>query len=188
MGLDYTNGCVNFRDLGEFINLICEQEILQEQQLFRGGSIDYIEKHEEIGQVNSIINLRNSADNQCFEINYYHFPMSNKIEKYDTSQKEVRKWLNNIVKVFENDQLEFPILIHCLSGKDRTGIVIAALLLIMEIDVPVIKQEYLLSDGEVKEECIDLAINGMKDLKQYFNRIDLKRVKKQLNHHLKVKA
>ena len=58
--------------------------------------------------------------------------MSNKIEKYDTRRKEVRRWLNQIVKEIENLDLKYPILIHCLSGKDRTGIVVAAVLLILD--------------------------------------------------------
>jgi len=37
--------------------------------------------------------------------------------------------------------------------------VIAAILLILEIEVSVIIEEYLLSDGAVKKELIELAIN-----------------------------
>lgn len=37
MGLDYTYGSVNFRDIGEFVNLIAEREIMQKDKLFRGG-------------------------------------------------------------------------------------------------------------------------------------------------------
>ncbi len=105
MGLDYTNGCVNFRDFGAYINLILDQELLPEGKFYRGGSIDYVKEHHEIAGVQSVISLRNGPDYEAFDIDYYHFPMSNKIEKYDTTQKEVRKWLNLIMQVFENECL-----------------------------------------------------------------------------------
>ncbi|AXG68498.1 tyrosine phosphatase family protein [Kordia sp. SMS9] len=184
MGLDYTDGCVNFRDVGDYINLISGKKIVQENRLLRGGSIDYVKTPDEIGHAKTIINLRNGADDAVFEVDYYHFPMANKVEKYDTSQKEVKNWLNKIIKTFENPAVQFPILVHCLSGKDRTGIVIAAILLILEIPQETIIEEYLLSEGEVKKEWIRLAIDGMQDIHTYFDRIDLPIVQKQLKKNL----
>lgn len=180
MGLDYTDGCVNFRDVGGYINLILGEKKLHENQLLRGGSIDYVKESSEIGHAKSIINLRNGADEAAFDADYFHFPMSNKIEKYDTSQKEVKIWLNQIIKTFENPTVQFPILVHCLSGKDRTGIVIAAILSIIGIKQEIIIEEYLLSEGEVKVEWIQLAMDGMQDVDMYFNRIDFQNVRKNL--------
>lgn len=184
MGLDYTNGCVNFRDVGEFINLINNKNSLIEGKLFRGGSIDFVKNIDEIENVKTIINLRNGADSQDFDSDYFHFPMFNKVEKYDTSQKEVKIWLNQIVSIFENPNLKFPVFIHCLSGKDRTGIVISALLLILGVDEEIIKKEYLLSDGDVKEKWIELAIEGMREIEKYFDRVELIKVKENLNKNL----
>ncbi len=184
MGLDYTDGCVNFRDVGGYINLILGEKKLHENQLLRGGSIDYVKTLDEIGQAKSIINMRNGADEAAFDAEYLHFPMSNKIEKYDTSQKEVKIWLNQIIKTFENPAIQFPILVHCLSGKDRTGIVIAAILLIIGIQKEIIIEEYLLSEGEVKVEWIQLAMDGMQDVDMYFNRINLQNVRKNLRKQL----
>ncbi len=61
MGLDYTDGCVNFRDVGEFLNLITETTKFREGILQRGGSIDYVNDLSEIGNAKSIFNLRNRA-------------------------------------------------------------------------------------------------------------------------------
>lgn len=180
MSLDYTDGCVNFRDVGEFINLISNEQVLKEGMLFRGGSIDYVKDLNEIKNAQSILNLRNGADSKTFDIDYYHFPMSNKIEKYETSQKEVKVWLNQIIKTFENPDVKFPILIHCLSGKDRTGIVIAVVLLILGIERDIIKEEYLLSEGEVKEEWIELSLNGIQNLDTYFDRVKLSSVRENV--------
>lgn len=180
MGLDYTDGCVNFRDVGVFVHLISGKQILPENHIYRGGSVDYVTAHEEIDHVKSVINLRNGSDPHDFDIDYLHFPMSNKVEKYDTSQKEVRIWLNKIIGAFENPNLKYPVLVHCLSGKDRTGIVIAAILLILGIDKKIIIEEYLLSDGEVNENLISMSIEGMKDIDDYFNRVDLIKVKENI--------
>ena len=184
MKLDYTNRCVNFRDVGEFLNLINQNKLLNEHQLLRGGSIDYVNKLNEIGNACSIINLRNGSGVKNFQSDYFHFPMSNKIEKYNTNQKEVRVWLNQILKIFEKNDLKYPVLIHCLSGKDRTGIVICAILLIIGIEKKTIIEEYLLSEGEVKVEWISLAYDGMQDVEKYFNRIDLDKVRKNLKTKL----
>ena len=56
-----------------------------------------------------------------------HLPAENDNEKYDTSNPEVMKWLTI---VFEQiiAKAETPILVHCKSGRDRTGVVVAAVL------------------------------------------------------------
>lgn len=180
MGLDYTEGCVNFRDVGEYINLILGEEKLSEKLIYRGGSIDHIKDESEIGYPKSIFNLRNRADFGRVNAEHFHFPMSNKIEKYDTKLKEVKNWLNQIIKELENPDLKYPVFVHCLSGKDRTGIVIAAILLVLKIDKNAIIEEYLLSDGGVNEGLIQRSLEGMENLDQYFNEVDIEKVRKNL--------
>lgn len=182
MGLDYTSGCVNYRDVGEFINWLSGEELLPEKRILRGGSTDYVKDLKEIGNPKTIINLRKGPDIKTFGIDHLHFPISNQYEKYHTEQKEVRLWLNMIIKSFEREEIRFPILFHCLSGKDRTGIVIAALLLILGISEELIIKEYLLSEGDVKEERIRIAIDGIKSNPDYFNRLDIEKVKERLEN------
>ena len=180
MGLDYTDGCVNLRDVGEYINLIVDKPILPEKVLYRGGSIDYINSDADIYRVKSIVNLRNRVDFDGRDAAYNYFPMANKVEKYDTTQKGVRRWLNQIVRAFENPGLAYPVLIHCLSGKDRTGIVVASLLLILQIDVEAIVEEYLMSEGEVSRDLILQAIDGIGDVNTYFAGVDLDLVRRHI--------
>ena len=177
MGLDYTEGCVNFRDVGGYINLIEGEDVLPEKKIYRGGSIDYVKSLYEIEKVNTIINLRNGQDYQEFDLDYFHFPMANNIEKYNTNLKEVKIWLNSILKIFEDEQLKYPVLIHCLSGKDRTGIVVAALLKILGVKEISIEEEYLLSQGKVEKMLIRNSIEGMQQVEKYFDRIDLEKIK-----------
>jgi protein-tyrosine phosphatase len=180
MALDYSAGCVNFRDVGEFLHLIAGKSILPPGKLLRGGKIDFVDSLDEIGSPKTIINLRNGPDQHSWPVTTLHFPTANTLEKYDTADAKVRRWLNSIVASFEEEQLQYAVLIHCTSGKDRTGIVIAALLSILSVSEQVIVTEYLLSDGEVKEEWIVGALRGIGKPEAYFSRIDLDQVKRNL--------
>ena len=180
--MDYTAGCVNFRDAGEFVNFIADDNLLPEGKLYRGGSIDYVLSHGDIGEAQTIINLRNSVDTKRFDADYFNCGIANKIEKYNTGVPEVRTWLNNIMAILSRPNVRFPVLIHCLSGKDRTGMVTAAILLVLGIDREIIVEEYLLSDGRVDQDLINLAIDGMNDVEGYFNRVDLDQVRENILH------
>ena len=48
------------------------------------------------------------------------------------------------------DEDRRPALVHCTTGKDRTGWAVAALLLFLGVRADVVMHEYLLSDGEVR--------------------------------------
>jgi len=180
MGLEYTSGCVNFRDVGESLALVANAVIFPENKLFRGGKIDYIKDINTIQNPATILNLRRGIDPQHLPTAFAHISASNDLEKYETQNREVRRWLNEVVAFFANDQTKFPVFVHCTSGKDRTGVVVAALLLIVGIHRKYIVEEYLLSDGEVKPEWIEMAIDGMDNLDVYFNRVELDVVRRQL--------
>src|SRR5579872_146021 len=169
---DRTECCANFRDVGEFVNLLADTNLLPPGRILRGGKIDGIETAEAIGNPGTILNLRRGADRHTFGAGYYQVAASNDLEKYDTSNREVRRWLNEVVTVFENEGLRYPVFIHCTSGKDRTGVVVAALLLILGVPESIIVEEYLLSEGEVRAEWIHRALDGMRDLRRYFHRVD----------------
>ena len=99
------NSCVNFRD---FANSFSNR--IQPGLLYRGGSIDYCSR-EAIGSPATIINLRNEADEEHWpETKYIHFQMRKNIEKYDTSQKEVKDWIADVI--LEISESELPVFIH----------------------------------------------------------------------------
>ena len=174
------SGILNFRDVGEFVNLIASRQIMIEKQLFRGGKIDRVRSPEETGHAKTIINLRNSADpvQKAEGVKYIHFPIANKIEKYDTQLPDVRKWLNDILFCLSEPELALPVYIHCASGKDRTGIVVASLLWLLKIPEEIIKEEYLLSDGEISIDRIDMTIRGIESKDNYFNRVNIENLKR----------
>merc|ERR550532_1680526 len=92
-------------------------------------------------------------------------------ERYDTSQKEVQNWLCRIVHMIQTEEIVFPVLFHCTHGRDRTGTVILALLLIMDIPLDKIKQDFLRTEGASDRlNLFMLAHKGItaKGVKQYF--------------------
>jgi hypothetical protein len=73
--------------------------------------------------------------------------MANKSNVYDTRTSDVRTWLANIFRKFETD-VELPILVHCKAGRDRTGVVVAVLLLMLGVPKEAIMEEFLEAGGE----------------------------------------
>ena len=179
MDLDYTQGCVNFRDVGEWLNLLAASEIFPKGRILRGGKLDFVTSADDINNPGTIINLRKGPDAERlhFGADYLHFAISNDQEKYQTDNKDVKRWLDSIMYSLTNDVKKFPVLFHCTSGKDRTGVVVASLLLALGIDRDLIVQEYLLSDGGVKAEWINMALDGINNPANYFRRTDLTKLK-----------
>lgn len=180
MSLDYTAGCVNFRDVGEFVNLLLDEEVLPPKRIYRGGKTDFVDNRTTLENPATIINLRNGPDKKRFGANYFHFPISKQVEKYDTSLWQVRDWLNNIIKQFEYPELKYPVFIHCLSGKDRTGLVVGTLLTILGIERAIIIEEYLLSDEVDQLDMFKQALDMMGNVETYLNKVDLEKVRQNI--------
>lgn len=49
---------------------------------------------------------------------------------------------------------------HCTSGRDRTGVVVASVLLVLGVPATVVQEEYLLSDG-ADPTLIGQALDGL---------------------------
>ena len=179
--LDYTNPeqVVNFRDVGEFINMIAGFRVIKEGRLYRGGTINYIEDPNVIGGPNTIFCLQKGPDPELDDIVNVHFPISNDYEKYETKTPEVRRWLRQVIKTVEAG-VEYPLYVHCLSGRDRTGVVIACLLKILGVNEEHILEEYYLSIGTEGRQHIHLTLEGIRDIEVYLKGINLDRVRMQL--------
>jgi protein-tyrosine phosphatase len=160
-----------------FINLISGRALLPERRLLRGGTVKWLQDLSTIGRPRTIFCLQGSADDPHPQVCNHHFPIANDIEKYDTSRREVRTWLRDIVRTVESGNIEFPLYVHCLSGRDRTGIVVAAFLKICGAEDEHIVEEYQLSVGAESPDPIRLALAGMRDLATYFKGVDLERVR-----------
>eukprot|EP00591_Stephanopyxis_turris_P000455 CAMPEP_0195523554 /NCGR_PEP_ID=MMETSP0794_2-20130614/22819_1 /TAXON_ID=515487 /ORGANISM="Stephanopyxis turris, Strain CCMP 815" /LENGTH=170 /DNA_ID=CAMNT_0040653577 /DNA_START=46 /DNA_END=555 /DNA_ORIENTATION=- len=149
--------CENFRDFAaNFPN------ILKAGILYRGGSIGYC-SWESVGCPATVINLRFEEDEKRWNTEnttYIHCPIANKIEKYETSQQQVKRWLTDIMHHLSSAKT--PILLHCKAGRDRTGIAIAVLLRILlggEMDEE-IANDYLTVEG-ADRSLIELSLRGL---------------------------
>ncbi|UYZ84419.1 hypothetical protein MTZ49_02290 [Entomomonas sp. E2T0] len=93
---------VNFRDVGEFVNLLAEQELMRRKCLYRGGKITYLENLDQIETPKTIINLRKGQDPYFSNIKMLQIATDNQLEVYKTSDNKVRRWLNEVMMCFQN--------------------------------------------------------------------------------------
>ncbi len=105
------------------------------------------------------------------QVYYLHIPVADKVENYETGNGKVRKWVNKVISTIAQPDVQLSVFIHCTSGKDRTGVVVVAILLLFEIPESLIIQEYLASDGVDDSRLIKQAIKGFGDIKTYLNKL-----------------
>jgi len=180
--------CINWRDIGVSVHRLCPgEDILPPGRVFRGGKIDFC-KYEDIGRPRTILNLRNGEDPTLSElgwdiggIKFEQLAASNDLEKYDTSNKEVRRWLISVAEFLSNPKTAWPVLIHCRSGKDRTGVVVAMLLKVLGVSNETILDEFLLST-ETERRLMEICLRGLGDsMDKYFGgRVDLAGLRRAL--------
>jgi protein-tyrosine phosphatase len=170
--------CRNFRDVGEWLALLAGTTILPPGRLLRGGKLDAVRSPAEIGSPGTIVNLRVGPDRDHFAAEPRQVAIPNAIEKYDTADREVRRWLNNVAAAVA-DAPRLPILLHCTSGKDRTGVAVAVLLLALDVPRALVIEEFLLSD-DVTRTDIDRALDGIGDVARFLDRVDLQRLRARL--------
>ena len=139
----------NWRDVGVWLNEHADDDgggvgssnSLAVGRLLRCGQIEGRD-WECLGGPRTIINLRMQPDDcgALFEggaaaaaagatCQHIHISAANSLEKYDTADPAVAAWLNKVLHAIA--AAEPPVLVHCRSGKDRTGVVVAACLAIL---------------------------------------------------------
>ena len=69
--------CPNFRDVGEWVNVIAGQAYLPPGRLLRGGKLDLVRDRSEIGSAATIVNLRMGPDRDSFGAAYRQIAISN---------------------------------------------------------------------------------------------------------------
>jgi len=60
------------------------------------------------------------------------------------------------------DESEYPIMIHCTQGKDRTGLATVLMLLLLEVPVQAIAADYVASERELEVEMEERTADIMK--------------------------
>ncbi|KAF2684975.1 hypothetical protein K458DRAFT_417816 [Lentithecium fluviatile CBS 122367] len=69
------------------------------------------------------------------------------ISSLDVCTKEVKQIFDVLA-----DEANWPTLVHCTQGKDRTGLIVMLLLFLLEVEMDAIEKDYLLSEPELEAE------------------------------------
>ncbi|CAI6341487.1 unnamed protein product [Periconia digitata] len=68
-------------------------------------------------------------------------------ESLDVCTKEVKQVFDVLA-----DERNWPVMVHCTQGKDRTGLVVMLLLFLLKVDVAAIDKDYMISESELEAE------------------------------------
>jgi protein-tyrosine phosphatase len=148
----------NYRDVGESLSLWLTPSPIASGRLLRGGKVDPLTTAEDLGHPKTIINLRKSVDPTHLSIPTVHLPAIDGVENYKTSSHQVRRWVSDALTAII--AAEPPVYVHCTAGRDRTGVVIAAALVLAGVAAPIVIEEYMLSEGS-NAVAIRTAIDGV---------------------------
>jgi protein-tyrosine phosphatase len=152
---------VNYRDVGEVLGLWLDVSPMPAGRLLRGGRFDEMTTASDLGSPGTILNLRRGPDSRHLAgIERVHVAADDGVENYDTRNRRVRAWLAKSLSVLANEKTCWPVYVHCTSGRDRTGVVIAAALLAIDVPREVVAEEYMLSEG-ADAVAIERAIDGI---------------------------
>ena len=181
MGLDYTAGAVNFRDLGLWLNEIAGRELMPCGRVYRGGKLEWVETLSEIQNPQTILNLRRGPDPE-FDARCEHICVPAGVDTNQTHDKVVRRWLSAVMQRLADPALLYPVYMHCTSGKDRTGVVAGAIGLVVGADLETVLEEYGLSEGTLHPEVFRQAMLHLQEvgLDSYFRRVDVDRLRARL--------
>lgn len=154
---------VNFRDVGHALSLWLDPSPIPMGRLLRGGRLDALSIASDFGSPATILNLRQGPDALRPGVRNLHLPAPDRVENYQTELRPVSRWVRDALSTLASPELAWPVYIHCTSGRDRTGVVIAAALMAIGVPRAVIIGEYALSDG-ADPALIECALDGLSDV------------------------
>lgn len=156
----------NYRDAGRFVNLLSMHEPLQTGSLLRSGNLNAVAKLEEMGNPRLVVNLTQDLrklppSDSGQSVDLLHFPKPDNQDVYNLKSRVNQKWLVEVLQSVAQFEPSGPVWIHCNAGKDRTGVVIAALLKACGIEDELICEEYSLSQGKLYSNEFKTALGQM---------------------------
>lgn len=171
--------CVNFRDVGATLARLGAGKVLAAGRLYRGGTLERVSGVDEIGGTRTILNFHRTRDElSWFDGTQHHLPLPDRDSTYDPGDKRTRRWLRKALGLLES--CPAPVFVHCRSGKDRTGVLVAALLTLFGLERRWITAEYLESDGVDDPRKIGRFLDSL-DGAGLARRIDVPAIRKNLS-------
>ena len=161
----YIPGISNARDIGGYETNLVENGIIKQGLFYRSGQINDITNEgkeivtKDLG-IKVEIDLREKYLNTGPYINgvdYFPIPIyqNNEYERFEKLEKEYYEVFTLISKADIN-----PIILHCIAGADRTGIMSFALLTLLGCDYNTVVRDYLFTN---------FSDNGIRDASNEFN-------------------
>ncbi len=148
----------NFRDVGEYLGLWLDPSPVPRGRLLRGGAFDVTFGPADLGSPRTVLNLRRGPDPTHLEGVALVQCANDDLEVYETRLPKVRRWLARALAALT--AAAPPVYVHCTSGRDRTGVVVAAALVLSDVAPEVAAEEYMLSHG-ADAARIEGAIEGI---------------------------
>lgn len=172
----------NFRDVGVEVNRLVGKAWMTEGRLLRSGRLNKVLSAGEVGAPGTIVNLRPQKDpaHVLFGARAVQIKWPKKEDRYAVGLKTIRRCVIRGVAVLQEPDTRWPVLYHCTSGKDRTGVVIATVLLAIGVPEAVILQEYLLSEGKTHPRKLRDALKEMGLQINYLRSVDVAVVRRRL--------
>lgn len=151
------DGPQNFRDLGGFLNK--QGKVIKWEQLFRADGLSQLSENDiakmKARNIRTIVDLRGKAEQEAHPdivpegMIYYPCPMMREDVKVEEGRaqhsfmksmkqgylnmiNEGADLIGNVVKVVMEALEQGAVVFHCSAGKDRTGILSAVLLLVLD--------------------------------------------------------
>lgn len=171
---------LNYRDVGASVTELAGSPLLPAGRLLRSGSIRDVNSLTEVGEPRTIISLQTRPDPPCASAATFHCPApAQGANVYNAEAWAIRAWLKTTLRHLTGD-IGCPVLIHCLSGVDRTGVVIASLLRVAGLPDELIIAECRLSGGAPEGDSIRAFLRDVGDVRKYFRGLDLATLRETL--------
>ena len=101
------------------------------------------------------------------------------LDSMDVCTQEVKQVFDVLA-----DASNYPVLVHCTQGKDRTGLVVQLVLFLLGVPLEAINQDYLMTDGELdserEERLKEIRSIGLDDSFPYCDKDMVENVNKHL--------
>lgn len=177
----------NFRDLAKYNStFIKEGKIYRSAALLCCQNPDLITSLKAL-EINTIIDVRSEIEirQEAYEDEFvssfdYHWVPFDLAFREELLVKEEKDHLDfykqfiwyilnynhkQLAKLFRilSDAPKYPLIIHCHAGRDRTGIIVSLVLLLLGADKKNIIYDYLVSDGTTRKEDIEFLFAEMEN-------------------------
>jgi protein tyrosine/serine phosphatase len=186
----------NLRDIAYLSDSLKKGVLYRSSSLSRYNNRQELQEFIDNNNINTILDLRssNEVESQPYEddilknLKYFNIPIAGK-EQIDLTQLKYTDQNNSnsfyeIFLRFHQEEIRNiittvatckpGIVIHCFAGRDRTGLVVALLLHLLDIDSKLITEDYLNSGNNTNLMSLDIFNRTLEEfggIKNYFDLI-----------------